>query len=289
MVEAISSEEDLILDIIKVGKDVVGIAGGKGANLGELVSIGIRVPPGFIITSKAFKYFLEYNNLFDKIRDILLTYTNYEEASEKIKQLIKTAKIPEDLSQKILKSYDELSKKIGKEPLVAVRSSATAEDIEQASFAGQQDNYLNVSRSELLDKVKEVWASLYNARAIEYRKSKNIDELSVLMAVVVQKMVNARSAGVMFTLHPVTGDDKYILIESNWGLGESVVGGKVTPDEVLIEKATLQIVDKKISTKSIKIVYDLRTKKNIEVKLTDEEANIMSITDEEALELAKLA
>ncbi|MEM0165236.1 MAG: pyruvate, water dikinase [Saccharolobus sp.] len=289
MVEAISSEEDLILDIIKVGKDAVGIAGGKGANLGELVSIGIRVPPGFIITSKAFKYFLEYNNLFDKIRDILLTYTNYEEASEKIKQLIKTAKIPEDLSQKILKSYDELSKKIGKEPLVAVRSSATAEDIEQASFAGQQDTYLNVSRSELLDKVKEVWASLYNARAIEYRKSKNIDQLSVLMAVVVQKMVNARSAGVMFTLHPVTGDDRYILIESNWGLGESVVGGKVTPDEVLIEKATLQIVDKKISTKSIKIVYDLRTKKNIEVKLTDEEANAMSITDEEALELAKLA
>ncbi|MEM4082262.1 MAG: PEP/pyruvate-binding domain-containing protein, partial [Saccharolobus sp.] len=289
MVEAISSEEDLILDIIKVGKDAVGTAGGKGANLGELVSIGIRVPPGFIITSKAFKYFLEYNNLFDKIRDILLTYTNSEEASEKIKQLIKTAKIPEDLSQKILKSYDELSKKIGKEPLVAVRSSATAEDIEQASFAGQQDTYLNVSRSELLDKVKEVWASLYNARAIEYRKSKNIDQLSVLMAVVVQKMVNARSAGVMFTLHPVTGDDKYILIESNWGLGESVVGGKVTPDEVLIEKATLQIVDKKISTKSIKIVYDLRTKKNIEVKLTDEEANIMSITDEEALELAKLA
>ncbi|MEM3911055.1 MAG: PEP/pyruvate-binding domain-containing protein, partial [Saccharolobus sp.] len=273
MVEAISSEEDLILDIIKVGKDAVGTAGGKGANLGELVSIGIRVPPGFIITSKAFKYFLEYNNLFDKIRDILLTYTNSEEASEKIKQLIKTAKIPEDLSQKILKSYDELSKKIGKEPLVAVRSSATAEDIEQASFAGQQDTYLNVSRSELLDKVKEVWASLYNARAIEYRKSKNIDQLSVLMAVVVQKMVNARSAGVMFTLHPVTGDDKYILIESNWGLGESVVGGKVTPDEVLIEKATLQIVDKKISTKSIKIVYDLRTKKNIEVKLTDEEAN----------------
>ncbi|MEM3758411.1 MAG: pyruvate, water dikinase, partial [Saccharolobus sp.] len=289
MVEAISSEEDLILDIIKVGKDAVGIAGGKGANLGELVSIGIRVPPGFIITSKAFKYFLEYNNLFDKIRDILLTYTNYEEASEKIKQLIKTAKIPEDLSQKILKSYDELSKKIGKEPLVAVRSSATAEDIEQASFAGQQDTYLNVSRSELLDKVKEVWASLYNARAIEYRKSKNIDQLSVLIAVVVQKMVNARSAGVMFTLHPVTGDDRYILIESNWGLGESVVGGKVTPDEVLIEKATLQIVDKKISTKSIKIVYDLRTKKNIEVKLTDEEANAMSITDEEAIELAKLA
>ncbi|MEM1599228.1 MAG: pyruvate, water dikinase [Sulfolobaceae archaeon] len=289
MVEAISSEEDLILDIIKVGKDAVGIAGGKGANLGELVSIGIRVPPGFIITSKAFKYFLEYNNLFDKIRDILLTYTNSEEASEKIKQLIKTAKIPEDLSQKILKSYDELSKKIGKEPLVAVRSSATAEDIEQASFAGQQDTYLNVSRSELLDKVKEVWASLYNARAIEYRKRKNIDQLSVLMAVIVQKMVNARSAGVMFTLHPVTGDDRYILIESNWGLGESVVGGKVTPDEVLIEKATLQIVDKKISTKSIKIVYDLRTKKNIEVKLTDEEANAMSITDEEAKELAKLA
>ncbi len=289
MVEAISSEEDLILDVSQVTKDMVQLAGGKGANLGELTSIGVRVPPAFVLTSKAFKYFLEYNNLFDKIRETLNSCETSEEASEKIKQLIKNAKIPEKLSSMIYQAYDELSKKVGKEILVAVRSSATAEDIETVSFAGQQDTYLNVTKDELIDRIKDVWASLYNARAIEYRKSKGIDDLSVLIAVVVQKMVNSRSAGVMFTLHPVTGDEKYIMIESNWGLGESVVGGKVTPDEVLIEKSTLRIAEKKVSNKNIKIVYDKQLKKNVTITLDEKESRAMSITDEEAIELAKLA
>ncbi|BDB97758.1 phosphoenolpyruvate synthase [Saccharolobus caldissimus] len=289
MVEAISSEEDLILDVEKIRKDMIELAGGKGANLGELVSFGVRVPPAFIITSKAFKYFLEYNNLVEKIKEILSSSSNSEEASENIKKLIRSAKMPEKLASMILQAYDELSNKFGKEILVAVRSSATAEDIEEASFAGQQDTYLNVSREELLDKVKEVWASLYNARAIEYRKSKGIDQLSVLIAVVVQKMVNSRSAGVMFTLNPVTGDERYIMIESNWGLGESVVGGKVTPDEILIEKSSLRIIEKKVSNKRIKIIYDRQLRKNVEVKLDEQEANTMSISDEEAIELARLA
>ncbi|AAK41168.1 pyruvate, water dikinase [Saccharolobus solfataricus] len=289
LVEAISSEEDLILDVSQVTKDMVQLAGGKGANLGELTSIGVRVPPAFILTSKAFKYFLEYNNLFDKIRDTLSSSETSEEASEKIKQLIKNAKMPDKLSSMIYQAYDELSKKVGKEILVAVRSSATAEDIETASFAGQQDTYLNVTKDELIDRIKDVWASLYNARAMEYRKSKGIDDLSILIAVVVQKMVNSRSAGVMFTLHPVTGDEKYIMIESNWGLGESVVGGKVTPDEVLIEKSTLRIVEKKVSNKNIKIVYDKQLKKNVTITLDEKESRLMSITDEEAIELAKLA
>ncbi|QXJ36075.1 pyruvate, water dikinase [Saccharolobus shibatae] len=289
LVEAISSEEDLILDVSQVTKDMVQLAGGKGANLGELTSIGVRVPPAFILTSKAFKYFLEYNNLFDKIRETLNSCETSEEASEKIKQLIKNAKIPEKLSSMIYQAYDELSKKVGKEILVAVRSSATAEDIETASFAGQQDTYLNVTKDELIDRIKDVWASLYNARAIEYRKSKGIDDLSVFIAVVVQKMVNSRSAGVMFTLHPVTGDEKYIMIESNWGLGESVVGGKVTPDEVLIEKSTLRIAEKKVSNKNIKIVYDKQLKKNVTITLDEKESRAMSIKDEEAIELAKLA
>jgi len=289
LVEAISSEEDLILDVEKIRKDMIELAGGKGANLGELVSFGVRVPPAFIITSKAFKYFLEYNNLVEKIKEILSSSPNSEEASENIKKLIRSSKMPEKLASMILQAYDELSNKFGKEILVAVRSSATAEDIEEASFAGQQDTYLNVSREELLDKVKEVWASLYNVRAIEYRKSKGIDQLSVLIAVVVQKMVNSRSAGVMFTLNPVTGDERYIMIESNWGLGESVVGGKVTPDEILIEKSSLRIVEKKISNKRIKIIYDIQLRKNVEVILNEQEANTMSISDEEAIELARLA
>lgn len=268
---------------------MIELAGGKGANLGELVSFDIRVPPGFVITSKAYSYFIAYNNLESKIKSIL-EEKDSATASEEIKKLIISSQVPPDLENAILSSYDELAKKVGKEVLVAVRSSATAEDIENASFAGQQDTYLNVSRSELIQKVKEVWASLFNERAIEYRKTKGIDSTKVEMAVVVQKMVNSRSAGVMFTLHPATGDSRYIVIESSWGLGEAVVGGKVTPDEIVIEKSTLRIVEKRVSHKILKYVYNPQKKANEEVDLSNSpEADKISISDEEAIELAKLA
>jgi pyruvate,water dikinase len=287
-------EGDLVSDLKNVKKEMVSIAGGKGANLGELISLGVRVPPGFVITSYAYKYFIEYNKLYDKIKEILESENldseeGAERASEKIKSLILSSPIPPDLQQAILSYYDSLVKLVGKEVLVAVRSSATAEDIEEASFAGQQDTYLNVSREELLSAVKKVWASLYNTRAIVYRKSKGIDQLSVSMAVVVQKMVNSRSAGVMFTLHPANGDKNYIVIESNWGLGETVVGGKVTPDEIVIEKSTLKIVEKRVSHKVIKIVYNQQTKSNEVIELRGQEADTISISDEEAIELAKMA
>ncbi|MFP3217425.1 MAG: pyruvate, water dikinase [Acidianus sp.] len=281
--------KDAILDITKLRKDMIELAGGKGANLGELVSFDIRVPPGFVITSKAYSYFIAYNNLESKIRSIL-EEKDSATASEEIKKLIISSQVPPDLENAILSSYDELAKKVGKEILVAVRSSATAEDIENASFAGQQDTYLNVSRSELIQKVKEVWASLFNERAIEYRKTKGIDSTKVEMAVVVQKMVNSRSAGVMFTLHPATGDSRYIVIESSWGLGEAVVGGKVTPDEIVIEKSTLRIVEKRVSHKILKYVYNPQKNANEEVDLSNSpEADKISISDEEAIELAKLA
>ena len=282
-------EGDLILDLKSIRKDMLSVAGGKGANLGELIAFGIRVPPGFVITSNAYKYFIEYNNLKEKIKEVLEKEPDEESASEKIRSLILSALVPKDLEESIYKGYDSLSKMVGKEVLVAVRSSATAEDIAEASFAGQQDTYLNVSRSELIEAVKKVWASLYTARAISYRKAKSIDQLNISMAVVVQKMVNSRSAGVMFTLHPSTGDRNYIVIESSWGLGESVVGGKVTPDEVVIEKSSLKIVERRLSHKTSKIVYDPVARKNKTVQLTGEEADTMSINDEEAIELAKLA
>jgi pyruvate,water dikinase len=268
---------------------MIELAGGKGANLGELVSFDIRVPPGFVITSKAYSYFIAYNNLESKIKSIL-EEKDSATASKEIKKLIISSQVPPDLENAILSSYDELAKKVGKEILVAVRSSATAEDIENASFAGQQDTYLNVSRSELIQKVKEVWASLFNERAIEYRKTKGIDSTKVEMAVVVQKMVNSRSAGVIFTLHPATGDSRYIVIESSWGLGEAVVGGKVTPDEIVIEKSTLRIVEKRVSHKILKYVYNSQKNANEEVDLSNSpEADKISISDEEAIELAKLA
>ncbi|MCH1771307.1 pyruvate, water dikinase [Metallosphaera sedula] len=266
---------------------MVELAGGKGANLGELLSQGIRVPPGFVITSKAYSYFLDYNGLRDKIVSILKEEDSSEKASERIKHLILTSQVPHDLEEMIYDSFDELSRAVGKEILVAVRSSATAEDIESASFAGQQDTYLNVKRANLINMVKAVWASLYNERAIEYRKSKGIDSSKVEMAVVVQKMVNSRSSGVMFTLNPSNGDRNFIVIESSWGLGEAVVGGKVTPDEVIISKHDLKILDKRIAKKNMKIVYNQGN--NVEVPLNGEESESPSISDEEALELAKLA
>ncbi|MEL9969657.1 MAG: pyruvate, water dikinase [Metallosphaera sp.] len=284
MVTQILKEEG-ILPLIKVRKEMIELAGGKGANLGELLSQGIRVPPGFVITSKAYSYFLDYNGLREKIISAL--NLSPDEASKVIKNLILSAKLPLDLEEMINSSYNELANMAGKEVLVAVRSSATAEDIENASFAGQQDTYLNVNRSNIIEAVKLVWASLYNERAIEYRKSKGIDSSKVEMAVVVQKMVNSKSSGVMFTLNPSNGDRNLIVIESSWGLGEAVVGGKVTPDEIVISKSNLKILDKRISKKNLKIVYDKG--RNIEVHLEGEESEKPSISDEEALELAKLA
>ncbi|BFH74294.1 pyruvate, water dikinase [Sulfurisphaera javensis] len=282
-------EGSLVTDLKNIRKDMISLAGGKGANLGELISMGIRVPPGFVITSHAYKYFITYNKLDEKIKEIFEREKDDEVISSKIKELILSSEIPPDLANQILSAFDNLSKLVGKEILVAVRSSATAEDIESASFAGQQDTYLNVSRAELLDAVKRVWSSLYTARAISYRRFKGIDQISVEMAVVVQKMVNSRSAGVMFTLHPATGDRNYIMIEASWGLGEAVVSGKVTPDEVVIDKSSLKIVEKKVSHKILKIVYDREKKQNVILNLSGEEADKMSISDEEAIELAKLA
>ncbi|MCQ4343921.1 MAG: pyruvate, water dikinase, partial [Sulfolobales archaeon] len=281
---------DFVLDLKDVRKDMIELAGGKGANLGESISIGVRVPPGFVITSRAFKYFVNYNKLTDKIFEIIKTSQDEEEASTKIKELIMSAKVPEDLERSIMEAYDRLAKLVGKDPLVAVRSSATAEDIEQASFAGQQDTYLNVSRESLIEHVKKVWASLYSARAIAYRNAKGIDHTQVSMAVVVQKMVNSRSAGVMFTLNPSNGDPNYIVIESSWGLGEAVVAGKVTPDEVVVRKSDLKIELKRVSRKRIKIVYDPQNKRNVEVSLEGSpEAEEFSLNDNEIIELARMA
>jgi phosphoenolpyruvate synthase len=282
-------KEEGILSFSNIRKEMIDLVGGKGANLGELLSQGIRVPPGFVLTSKAYRYFLDYNNLREKIISILKEEKDSATASSRIKQLILSAEIPPDLEEITLNAYEELVKQVGKEILVAVRSSATAEDIESASFAGQQDTYLNVERSQLFEKIKLVWASLFNERAIEYRKSKGIDSSKVEMAVVIQKMVNSRSSGVMFTLNPANGDRNFIVIESSWGLGEAVVGGMVTPDEVVISKHDLKIVDRRNSKKNLKIIYDPHLKANREVEIQGKESESPSITDEEAIELAKLA
>ncbi|WP_321422564.1 phosphoenolpyruvate synthase [uncultured Methanobacterium sp.] len=236
-------------------KEDVDIAGGKGANLGELTQAGIPVPPGFVITSATYQKFMDETGITQEILDILnaLDVNNNKELQEsarKIKNIIINTEIPDEISSLIIEAYNALCHRIGKEDaFVAVRSSATAEDLPEASFAGQQDTYLNVKGPEdLIKYVRKCWASLFEARAIFYREENNFDHSKVYIAVVVQEMVDAEKAGVMFTVHPSTGEEK-ILIEGAWGLGEGVVSGTVTPDTYWMDKATGEILEKQVSEK----------------------------------------
>ncbi len=289
-----SSEAPLVVWIDQLRASDTELAGGKGANLGELVSIGVPVPPGFVVTTYAYRRFIEATGLGEVIRSILENLDindplKVEEASKKIREAIMSKPMPKYIEEVIRKAYRELGEKIGiRDPFVAVRSSASAEDLPTASFAGQQDTYLNVrGEDNVVERVKACWASLFTARAIVYRAEQGIDHFKVAMAVVVQKMVNSRSAGVMFTLHPVTGDTSVIVIESSWGLGEAVVGGRVTPDEFVVDKKTLKIKEKRIAKKEIMIIYDPEKGKNVTIKVPEDMATKPSISDEEAISLAK--
>jgi len=281
--------------IAEVGKDDALLVGGKGANLGEVAKLA-TVPPGFIVTSEAFRYFQQSVGLAERIREVLNAYIKsgepeeYEKASAEIRRMVEEAPLPPELEKAIVEAYMRLGEEVGiKDVAVAVRSSATAEDIPEASFAGQQDTYLNVRGAEkVVYYVKKVWSSLYTARALYYRDKMGIPHEKSLMAVVVQKLVNARSAGVIFTLDPTNGDTSKVVIEASWGLGESVARGLVTPDEYVVDKATFKIVEKRISPKKVAVVRD-EAGLTREVELPLEKANAPALSDEEAVELAKMA
>jgi len=290
--------QKLILWFEELNKEDVPLVGGKCANLGEMISAGIPVPPGFAISAYAYKRFIEETGIAQKIYDILdETITDpkdpgqYEEASKKIRKLIESTSIPGYLQKEISEAYRKLCEKTGsKEVYVAVRSSATAEDLPGASFAGQQETFLNVKgEEELLESVRKCWSSLFTPRAIFYRTQKGFRHEKVLISVAVQKMVNSRSAGVMFTLHPVTGDRNKIIIESVWGLGEAIVSGAVTPDHFEVDKNTLKILVKNIVKKTVEYIRDAKTGKTIHAEVPKERQEAPSLTDEEVVELAKIA
>ncbi|MFZ5366387.1 MAG: phosphoenolpyruvate synthase [Patescibacteria group bacterium] len=243
----------------EIDKDDIALVGGKGANLGEMVSFGIPVPPGFVVTAKAYFYFLEENNLKPQIQKILLRVDkndpySYSVASEKIKKLILKGIIPKDLAFEIMKSYLELGGKL-KNVLVAVRSSATAEDLPSASFAGQQASFLNIQgEANVVLKVRECWASLFEPRAIFYREEKGFDHFKVGIAVPIQKMVQSHASGVMFTIDPITQQKNRILIEAIYGLGELVVQGTVIPDRYTVDKNSLKILEKQVSNQPLQLI-----------------------------------
>ncbi|MEM4790129.1 MAG: phosphoenolpyruvate synthase [Thermofilum sp.] len=294
-----SKAERVILWFEELTKEDVPIVGGKNANLGEMIRAGIPVPPGFAVTAYAFRRFIEEMGIKEKIQQILREQVkpgaseprDYEEASKRIRELIEKTPMPKDIEEAIKAAYRELSRRVGKrEEFVAVRSSATAEDLPDASFAGQQETYLNVKgEDEVVEKVKKCWSSLFTPRAIFYRESKGFAHEKVLISVAVQKMVNSRSAGVMFTIHPVTGEEDKIVIEGSWGLGEVVVGGKVTPDEWVVDKKTLTILERRVSEKSIEIVRDPKTGGNLEREVDPERRKAPCLSDEEVRRLAELA
>lgn len=245
----------------EIGKEDVGIVGGKGANLGELTSFGLPVPPGFCVTAEAYTKFIKYAEL-DEVVKFLMEAVDVENVddltnvSKEIQTKIKEKDFDPELEEEILRAYREFSEDIGvKDPEVAVRSSATAEDLPDASFAGQQDTYLHISgEEELLNHIRDCFASLWTSRAIYYREKQNYDHFDVALSVVIQKMVNSEKSGVMFTANPINNSTDEIMINASYGLGEAVVSGIVTPDEYIIDKKTKKVIEKNISEKEYMVI-----------------------------------
>jgi len=291
-------KEKLIVWFEDMGKGDIPIVGGKVANLGEMLQARIPVPPGFAVTAQAYQKFITETGIDEKIyKAIEETVTDieipsqFEEASKKVRKIIETTPMPNEIEEAIKRAYKKLSKRTkSTKVLVAVRSSATAEDLPGASFAGQQETYLNVSGGkDLVQKTVQCWSSLFTPRAIFYRTQKGFKHEQVLISVGVQKMVNAKAAGVMFTINPVTGEPNQIVIEGNWGLGESVVSGAVTPDDYILDKKTLKIIEKKIQKKTVEYVRDPKTGKTIHADVPPKRQEQPCLTDKEIAKLAQLA
>lgn len=246
-----------ILWLEEIRKEDIISTGGKGASLGEMASIGLPVPKAFVVTAQAFRRFLVETGLEKKIFasfDRLDVEDNeaLEKAADSAKDLVMKAKMPAAIRDDIKKSYS----KMGNDLIVAVRSSATAEDLPDASFAGQQETFLNIKgEAALISSVQKCWASLYGARAIYYRAKQGFDDSTVNIAVVVQQLVHSEKAGVMFTSHPITGEPQTI-IEGSWGLGEAVVSGSVSPDKYVFDQRTEKVNDIYIANKKVEIIAD---------------------------------
>ncbi|MBU1669020.1 pyruvate, water dikinase [bacterium] len=287
----------------------VALVGGKNASLGEmyqqLVPLGVNIPNGFAITAKAYFYLLQEGGIQDQIEALLQGVDTIDlgvlhNKTQKIRELIFSTPLPSDLKEEIMAAYTKLGLEYNNQVIdVAVRSSATAEDLPDASFAGQQDTFLNVQGlSSLIHHIKLCFASLFTARAVSYRESRGFKHFEVGLSIGIQKMVRSdkASSGVMFTIDTESGFNKTVLITSAWGLGENVVGGLVNPDEFYVFKPTLKegkqpIIKRSLGTKNIKMIYANKNsgKNTLNIETTTKEKNTFSINDEEILTLAKQA
>jgi len=281
----------------EIGMEDVPLVGGKSASLGEMTRrTGAPVPYGFATNAEAYRYYLRANKLDEKISEVLKEIKDpndtrtLQSVGARIRKMVTTAEMPRDLEKQIVEAYKLLSKKVGEnDPFIAVRSSATAEDLPDASFAGQQETYLNVRTSEeVVEKIKECFASLFTDRAIFYRIQKGFDHMAVALSSAVQLMVYSKASGVIFTLDVANGDRSVVLIEAGYGLGELVVQGTITPDEYYVRKSDLTIVKKNIPKKTIQLVRIASggtERKTVPPHLQDNQI----LTDDQIKELAKYA
>lgn len=276
----------------EVDRNHIALAGGKGANLGEMTKVGLPVPPGFVVTADAYSQFLSQSGLQPEIERCIggadtSKHDELQRVAADIKRLINGATIPAEVTVQIARVFGELNA-----GPVAVRSSATAEDLAEASFAGQQSTFLNVHASALNGAVQNCWASLFESQAISYRERHGFKHMDVRIAVVVQEMVQSRRSGVMFTVHPVTGDHDKIVIEAAYGLGEAVVSGAVTPDMYIVDRQSLQIEEKMASPQERELVRNPDAspsdEANVWAEIAPERGQMQKLSDDEVSQLAEL-
>jgi pyruvate,water dikinase len=276
-----------IIPFTQLNQANIATAGGKGANLGELTTANFPVPSGFVLTTAAYDIFMQTHDLQPQIISLANTVSvtepqSGERAATQIKQLVGEHEIPEEIATELVAAWRDL----GGGP-VAVRSSATAEDLPGASFAGQQDTYLNIQdEAALLAAVKSCWASLWTARAIAYRLRQGVDSATISLAVVIQQLIPAEIAGILFTADPVSGEREQIFINATWGLGEAIVGGQVTPDTVVVAKQSWAVVSRETAVKTIMTV---RTDSGTTAQPVPQEKQREPVLDDEtAVQLAQL-
>ncbi|MBW1779972.1 MAG: phenylphosphate synthase subunit beta [Deltaproteobacteria bacterium] len=287
---------DHILNFENLDKSFLPTVGGKNASLGEMIKAGIRVPPGFAVTTDSYLSFITQTGIKDTIFKVLSglhrdDVGSLNETSQEIQDLITHSAMPNEIQAAIVEGYARLAETCGvKNVQVAVRSSATAEDLPTASFAGQQDTYLCQSGADrIITSVRKCWASLFTPRAIDYRNKNNFPHEKVFISVGVQKMVNSRAAGVMFTLNPTNGDPSKVVIEGSWGLGETVVSGSVNPDKFVVDKVVMETSEKTVSVKHIKCVYDPDKGESINVDVEEDLQSKCCLKDREIRELVRIA
>lgn len=288
-------EDNFIVWVKDLDDSSVPLAGSKVARLGELKKMKLKVPEGFVVTTDAFNKFLTSNNLEKKIKEKIKLVTDKDNlaqvecVSEEIRNIIEESDVPEQISIELKKAYEELSFNcLDINIPTAVRSSATGEDSAESSFAGQFDTYLGVSgQTRLVETVRKCWSSLFTARALSYRLKNNLSHEDSPMAVGVLELIHARVSGVAFSIHPVTGSKDRMVIEGNWGWGESVVQGVVTPDHIEVGKTDLRILEHQISNKKIVSAFDYSEGLVLERKMPKLFRDAAILNEEEILSICK--